>query len=171
MLFRLLFIFFFVFIALLGVQSQNTPSQTFWPAALPLAVRSPYLSAWLFTTNGSQSTNTWPTFWNNDGPLGWAGHVRIDNTTYRWLGGDPGPNVTILINTQITPTQTIWTIQAGPMDLTITFLTRSSLQIGSGSQFHSHISRFRRRRMTVKHMTFKSILILAQSGSLGIEPR
>ena len=40
-------------------------SQTFWPAAIPYAVRSPYLNTWQnpFTAHGS--TDNWPFFWNN----------------------------------------------------------------------------------------------------------
>lgn len=55
--------------------------------------------------------------------LGWVGHVRIDGTTYKWLGSSPLANTTNLTAKEITPTRTILTVQAGPMDLTITFLT------------------------------------------------
>ena len=74
-------------------------------------------------------------------PLGWAGHVRIDNTTYRWLGQASGPNSTTLTDTTITPTQTIWTIRAGPMDLTVTFLTPIEVceALVSVQSNHSHL--------------------------------
>ncbi|GBE81170.1 Glutaminase A [Sparassis crispa] len=115
--------------ALSLVHAQNTgSSQTFYPAAVPLAVRSPYFSAWLPTLNTSLPvSNTWPSFWalNNPSPvLGWAGHIRIDSQTYKWLGNANEPfNVSNLTSTQVTPTRTVFSLQAGPMDLTVTFLS------------------------------------------------
>lgn len=35
--------------------------QSLFPAAIPLAVRSPYLSGWDFTTNGTTIGELWPT--------------------------------------------------------------------------------------------------------------
>ena len=43
--------------ALTGAQAQI---QTFWPAAAPLAVRSPYLNVW----QAAISTNDYPVFWD-----------------------------------------------------------------------------------------------------------
>ncbi|EPT04923.1 hypothetical protein FOMPIDRAFT_1057715 [Fomitopsis schrenkii] len=99
-------------------------------AAVPLAVRSPYFSAWMpsyNTPNGTQLVNKWPQFWapetNPSNILGWAGHIRVDDLTYRWLGEAPGFAATNITSTTLTPTQTIYTVQAGPMNLTVTFLT------------------------------------------------
>ena len=49
----------------------------------------------------------------------------MDGTTYRWMGNDASgvsgnANVT---NIQITPTRSIFVMQAGPMNITITFLS------------------------------------------------
>ena len=59
--------------------------------------------------------------------MGWAGLVRVDgNITYKWLGQPATStflNHTILSNIQITPTRTILNITAGPVDLTVTFLS------------------------------------------------
>ena len=56
--------------------------------------------------------------------LGWAGKIRVDGATYNWMGADIGPpqnaNVT---NVQITPTRSIYTMEAGPMNFSITFLS------------------------------------------------
>jgi hypothetical protein len=53
----------------------------------------------------------------------WAVLVRVDNITYSLLG-DPGPiNVfSNLTNTVISPTQTQFTAEAGPMQFQLTFL-------------------------------------------------
>ncbi|KAF7378318.1 hypothetical protein MSAN_00257500 [Mycena sanguinolenta] len=97
--------------------------QTFFPSAVPLAVRTPTSNCWLNTTNGSNPMTTWPTFWNDQHILGWAGYIKVDGLTYRWLGA-PGPgNSSTWIETQVTPTQTILTVQAGPMQLNVTFLS------------------------------------------------
>lgn len=48
------------------VRAQSTSTQTaFQPAAVPLALRSPYLSAWQNTTNGANVAVEWPQFWND----------------------------------------------------------------------------------------------------------
>ncbi|KZT72217.1 hypothetical protein DAEQUDRAFT_763324 [Daedalea quercina L-15889] len=108
--------------------SQLVLAQSLTPAAIPLAVRSPYLSTWLGSTNGTDITNAWPVFWSesNGHVNGWAGLIRVDGSTYKWLGTPAEPsglNNTNLTTSQITPTRTIWTILAGPMKLTVTFLT------------------------------------------------
>ncbi|CCM05724.1 uncharacterized protein FIBRA_07956 [Fibroporia radiculosa] len=102
----------------------STSLQTFWPAAVPLAVRSPYLSAWQSTTKGINVTSEWSRFWPNHGLLlGWTGHIRVDSTTYRWLGNDTWSTAGNLAGIEVTPTRTIYNVQAGPMDVTITFLS------------------------------------------------
>lgn len=56
--------------------------------------------------------------------MGWAGKIRVDGTTYKWLGNDSNlgtpANIT---NIQFTPTRTIFVMTAGPMNVTVTFLT------------------------------------------------
>ncbi|KAJ3525254.1 hypothetical protein NM688_g8429 [Phlebia brevispora] len=108
-----------------------------WTSWVPLAVRSPYLSCWMDTTNVpfnssnvdgiARAPSVWPGFLQTGGILGWAGLIRIDtNRTFMWLGtpGAPGGlNRSILTNIQITPTRTIMNMTAGPLDLTITFLS------------------------------------------------
>lgn len=56
---------FLVLVTLSGipVYAQNSD---LWPAAYPLAVRSPYLQAWVSTMNGSHPTVDWPTFWESE---------------------------------------------------------------------------------------------------------
>lgn len=57
------------------------------------------------------------------------GFIRVDGSTYRVLGnnydmsgavGATGCNVTY---TEVTPTRTIQTVQAGPINVTLTFLS------------------------------------------------
>ncbi|KAH9942459.1 uncharacterized protein BXZ73DRAFT_88030 [Epithele typhae] len=101
------------------------PVQSFFPAAVPLSVRSPYLSVWLNTQSTSPpASDSWPAFQATGGIYGWAGKIRVDGTAYAWLGADRIPaNQSIVNNVQITPTRTIYVMQAGPMNVTVTFLS------------------------------------------------
>ncbi|CAK7210544.1 hypothetical protein SCUCBS95973_000818 [Sporothrix curviconia] len=55
------------------------------PPSVPLAVRSPYLSAWLTTAGNTTLNSGSATFWSGI-PLGWDGLVAVDNMTYEYLG-------------------------------------------------------------------------------------
>ncbi|KAM5540219.1 hypothetical protein V8D89_006038 [Ganoderma adspersum] len=57
--------------------------------------------------------------------VSWAGRIRVDGTTYQWMGSDPSgiSGNTNVTNIQITPTRSIFVMQAGPMNITITFLS------------------------------------------------
>lgn len=55
------------------------------PPAVPLAVRSPYTSAWSSTReNGTLNTNG-VMFWTGQA-LGWEGIVTVDAISYEWMG-------------------------------------------------------------------------------------
>ncbi|KAL0952523.1 hypothetical protein HGRIS_006784 [Hohenbuehelia grisea] len=98
--------------------------QTFWPASVPLVLKSPYLQAWLPTWHTiNPPAVTAPRFWTAEKVLGWGGYMRIDDVNYQWLGTNGPGNKTSLMNTIITPTQSIFTIQAGPLEVNITFLS------------------------------------------------
>ena len=68
--------------------------------------------------------------------MGWAGKIRVDNVTYAWLGGGRGPNFSIVTNVLITPTRSIYVMEAGPMNVTVTFLS----PIEAGTQTNIRIS-------------------------------
>lgn len=94
------------------------------PPATPLAVRAPYLSTWQM---GDNLAGDWPRFWN--GVIkGMAGLLRVDGTAYVFMG-DPHVNGAVLAPpvTQtaltVTPTQSIYTLQASGVTLTLTFLS------------------------------------------------
>ncbi|KAI0309520.1 hypothetical protein OF83DRAFT_1071921 [Amylostereum chailletii] len=98
--------------------------QTFFPANVPLAARSTYMSSWVSTQAGSVYSHTWPT--TSIGPfaiLGWGGLVKIDNTTYSWLGNPQNGATTNVSQFSVTPTRTVFTLSAPPMELNITFLS------------------------------------------------
>jgi hypothetical protein len=93
------------------------------PPSVPLAVRSPYLSAWLPATD---LTATTPQFWYGSN-RGFAGLARIDGQVYAWAGQPEvnGAAATPLTQTslQVTATRSIFTLNAGGAELTAEWLS------------------------------------------------
>ncbi|KAF8885613.1 hypothetical protein BD779DRAFT_1673572 [Infundibulicybe gibba] len=52
---------------------------------------------------------------------GWLGYIKIDGVTWEWLGTIE--NATALVKIGITPTRTMFTFTAGPMEVEVTFLS------------------------------------------------
>ncbi|KAF9443521.1 hypothetical protein P691DRAFT_679373, partial [Macrolepiota fuliginosa MF-IS2] len=88
----------------------------------PLAVKTPYLHTWIERGNGSSPMQQWPTFFTTTRTLGWAGMIRVDNKTFPWMGS-LAPNVTTPVTSEITPTRSIFRIQAGQIQFNATFFT------------------------------------------------
>ncbi|KAI0327102.1 DUF1793-domain-containing protein [Cubamyces sp. BRFM 1775] len=117
----------FLFACFTAVLSAISWTATpFNPASIPLAVRSPYFSAWLNQGAGTALNAAWPTFWTGS-IVGWAGFAKVDGVAYNWLGDPAIPGVNFTKTTQksfeFTSTQSIFVMTAGPVDLTITFLS------------------------------------------------
>ena len=56
-------------------------------------------------------------------------HLRVDNITYSFLGNSQRVNGSVnLTNTVISPTQTKFTAEAGPMQFNLTFLNPIEVQ-------------------------------------------
>ncbi|KAI7965853.1 hypothetical protein MJO29_001601 [Puccinia striiformis f. sp. tritici] len=86
--------------SLQAVAGSNSSSSSFYPLlppAIPLAVKSPYLSAWLATGqeggNGGYLAGRWAQFWPIQFPqnpsayrLGWAGLIQVNGQTYEFMG-------------------------------------------------------------------------------------
>ncbi|KAI0796743.1 DUF1793-domain-containing protein [Abortiporus biennis] len=101
-------------------------AEPFNPASVPLAVRSPYLSCWLNQGAGTALNAGWPTFWTGS-ILGWAGYVTVDGSSYNFLGvpSVPGTNANKAVQKSLkfTSTQSTFVMTAGPVDLTVNFLS------------------------------------------------
>ncbi|KAI1787276.1 hypothetical protein LXA43DRAFT_716833 [Ganoderma leucocontextum] len=111
----------------IGVGAISWTATPFNPASVPLAVRSPYLSAWLPQGAGNALNDVWPEFWTGNSILGWAGLAKVDGLAYVWMGSPGVPNTSFTKATQKslswTSTQSVFVMTAGPVDLTITFLS------------------------------------------------
>ncbi|KAG8213438.1 DUF1793-domain-containing protein [Butyriboletus roseoflavus] len=108
------------------VLAVSWTASPFDPGSIPLAVRTPYLSAWLPQGAGVAVNQAWPQFWAT-GNLGWAGYIRVDGTAYTFLGDPVVSGATPVRATQqsmqFTATSTYFHLSAGPVDVALTFLS------------------------------------------------
>ncbi|KAL4892899.1 hypothetical protein BDV59DRAFT_208050 [Aspergillus ambiguus] len=121
--FHLWFFFLALLVASTGASSAFTPAR---PPALPLAVKSPYLSTWLRAGsdggNGGYLAGEWPTFWAGQ-VRGWAGMIRVDGNVYTWMG-IPGSTTVNQTAYEYTSTKSIFTMEVDHMvQMNVTFLS------------------------------------------------
>ncbi|KAK5101613.1 hypothetical protein LTS08_004071 [Lithohypha guttulata] len=97
--------------------------------AIPLAVRSPYTSAWTSTANNGSLNSQFPIFWDGSA-LGWEGIVTVDGMSYEWMGiGSRGlPQLdnfvsAIPLTTAYDSSYSNFTFAAGPIELTASFFS------------------------------------------------
>jgi len=94
------------------------------PPAIPLVVRSPYLSTWLAADN---LPGTWPTFWTGR-ITAMAGLATIDGTPFLFLGAPALPNRNPFptmrqISVTTTATKSEFVLQQAGIELVVTFLS------------------------------------------------
>ncbi|KAK4133796.1 DUF1793-domain-containing protein [Trichocladium antarcticum] len=103
-----------------GAASTFTPTR---PPAVPLAVRSPYLNAWLEGGSGCVLPGAWPRHWTGN-IMGWQGFIAVDGAAYNWMGGAPGPPSVNQLSLEYTSTKSIFSFDVGgKVILTVTFLS------------------------------------------------
>ncbi|KAK1226441.1 hypothetical protein PQX77_010605 [Marasmius sp. AFHP31] len=109
-----------------SVYAISWSATPFNPPSVPLAVRTPYLSAWLNQQKDGTALNEgWPMFWTGR-VVGWAGFIRVDGKAYSYLGDaqTDGPfEKAVQKSSEFTSTQSTFVLSAGPVDLTVTFLS------------------------------------------------
>ncbi|WAR60637.1 hypothetical protein PtB15_9B576 [Puccinia triticina] len=64
---------------------DGTSARPFLPTVVPLAVRSPYLGAYLQDGPDKDLAEMSPRFWTG-APLGWTGLIRVDGHVFNWMG-------------------------------------------------------------------------------------
>ncbi|KAI5892498.1 uncharacterized protein SCHCODRAFT_02626308 [Schizophyllum commune H4-8] len=112
----------FFFLTTLGVWGQQS-QQSFTPAWVPLAVRSPHLNAWVW--NSSETTKHWPRFGlDTDKILAWSQFVKVDGVSYSLLGDYTFPGNYTVKSSRMTPTRTIIVTDLGGfVEVTTTFFS------------------------------------------------
>ncbi|GAA5925950.1 hypothetical protein JCM3775_005159 [Rhodotorula graminis] len=112
------------------------------PPAIPLAVKSPYLNAWLSAggDDGSKGylAGSWARHWpvhyagsQRDHRLSWAGLIRIDDETFEFLGAPLSGASSFLGSDKVarqtaftyTATRSIFTFEAAGVEFNATFLS------------------------------------------------
>ncbi|KAH6664891.1 hypothetical protein B0J14DRAFT_238768 [Halenospora varia] len=131
--------------ALAAMAGGVTAASTFSPArppAIPLAVRSPYMNTWLEVGSdggsGGLLPGYWPRFWagpqpgpvdgSNGAVTAWTGMIKVDGTSYTWMGA---PNINGVSPTLVTQTSFEYTSQrstfimnvAGKVSMNVTFIS------------------------------------------------
>lgn len=94
------------------------------PPAVPLVVRSPYLSTWLAADN---LPGTWPTFWTGR-ITAMTGLVTIDGSPYLFLGSPASPTAYPFptlrqLSLTVTATKSEFVLAQAGIELTVTFLS------------------------------------------------
>ncbi|KAI1103695.1 DUF1793-domain-containing protein [Jackrogersella minutella] len=99
------------------------------PPAIPLAVRSPYTSAWSSTVGQGTLNSQNPIFWFGQG-LGWEGIVVVDGNSYEYMGSVindfpelPYFNVTTPLEVRFDSQYSNFTFLAGPVIITASFFS------------------------------------------------
>ena len=116
-------------LSLLGLAAAacvgQAAAQTFTPIkppAVPLVTRAPYMNTWMRNSTGI-APGTWEEYWNGN-VKAITGIAYIDNVAYLFLGAPNGvPNRMTQKSLQVTSTQSIFTFNAGGVDLSVDFLS------------------------------------------------
>ncbi|KAI1372110.1 DUF1793-domain-containing protein [Hypoxylon crocopeplum] len=109
-----------------GTIPKYTPLR---PPAIPLAVRSPYTSAWSSTGGLGTLNSQLPIFWYGQ-RLGWEGIVVVDGNSFEYMGtiiNDfpelPYFNTTIPQEVKFDSQYSNFTFSAGPVNITASFFS------------------------------------------------
>ncbi|KAJ5933262.1 hypothetical protein N7516_007751 [Penicillium verrucosum] len=109
-----------------GQESSSVTHHPVLPPSYPLAVRNPYLSAWMPSDRVQQLPSAEPQFWAGQ-KLGWSVIVRVDGQAYS-LMGVPDPDASnirpaTVSRAEFTATHSIFDLTAGTVAVTLDFLS------------------------------------------------
>jgi len=94
------------------------------PPAVPLIVRSPYVSTW---QPADALAGTWPSFWAG-GVKAMTGIARVDNQSFVFMGnplngGAPVASPMTQVALNVTPTQSQYRMRGGGVEVSLNFLS------------------------------------------------
>jgi hypothetical protein len=104
--------------------ADKSPNDSLRPPAVPLAVRSPYLSTWLA---GDNLPGTWPTFWTGR-ITAMTGIATIDGSPFLFMGAPGSPTAFPFptlrqLSLTVTATKSEFVLTQAGVELTVTFLS------------------------------------------------
>jgi hypothetical protein len=104
-----------------GAQPLVNTSWLGRPPAVPLIVRTPYVSVW---STADAPNSVWPTFWTG-AVKGFAGIANVDGKAFNFLGsaGAVAGTAMTLVSRSLTPTNTEYVLSGGGVTLTLDFLS------------------------------------------------
>ncbi|KGO48959.1 protein of unknown function DUF1793 [Penicillium expansum] len=110
----------------LGQESSSVTHEPALPPSYPLAVRNPYLSAWMPSDRVQQLPSAEPQFWAGQ-ELGWSVIVRVNGQAYS-LMGVPDPEESdirpaTVRRAEFTATHSIFDLTAGTVAVTLDFFS------------------------------------------------
>ncbi|KAI9657961.1 MAG: hypothetical protein M1821_002618 [Bathelium mastoideum] len=110
-------------------QNEAASFNPLLPPSFPLAVRNPYLSAWLPFNETGDIASASPQFWFGN-QLNWSVIANVDNETYNIFGVSSPSNGSksgTLLSGNYTSTHTVFEISAGNALITLDFFSPVSL--------------------------------------------
>ncbi|KAI9733635.1 MAG: hypothetical protein M1834_003237 [Cirrosporium novae-zelandiae] len=116
-------------LSLLTVTCSGATFTPILPPSYPLAVRNPYLSAWLPGSQASNLPSSSPQFWAGNN-LTWSVIARVNNETYNLFGvpnPESGTQSATVLSGEYTSTHSIFSLKAGTANITLDFLSPVSL--------------------------------------------
>jgi len=135
----------------LYAQSTFSPAR---PPAIPLAVRSPYLSTWLEVGSdggdGGYLAGEWPTFWTGQ-VTAWTGIIRVDGLNYVFMGA-PNVNASKVNQTAFEYTST-----------RSTFTQNVNMQVGIVVEFLSPVLPNREKRQSLP-FSYMNVEVFSMDG-------
>ncbi len=108
--------------------------------AWPLAVKNPYLNTWYQAGSKPAELNeVWPALWDPSA-TGWYCGVQVDGVPFRLMGQDftVTANASTQLSVGITPTRTVVQMQAGPVNVTMNFLSPVTVRPITYAEFRSY---------------------------------
>ena len=107
-----------------GAGGSKPLVDTLWlgrPPAVPLIVRTPYLSTW---SAADTPSSVWPTFWDG-GTKAITGIARVDGVPFVFMGAPvlAGSSPMTMMTRALTPTKTEFVFNASGISLTVDFLS------------------------------------------------
>lgn len=110
-----------VALSLFSITAHASSFIPFQPPSYPLAVRTPFLQAWLPSTAGGLLPASKAKWWDGTS-IGWGTIARVDNVSYT-IFGDLTNTLAVQTEAQFTSAHSTFLLQAGAVNITADFFS------------------------------------------------